>query len=108
MPGPGVDDHAGGLVHDDEIIIYQQEFQGQIFRRSLQRRPWQDRHGNDFPGGDSMRGFGCASIDAHIPLTDQFLNPRAAQQGNVLREEQVEPAPGVAGSRNECLPCHRG
>ena len=66
------------LVHNDEIIVYQQNVERQIFRRSHQRGPGHDRHLNDFPGGDSVRGFGSATIDAHISLADQFLNPRAA------------------------------
>ena len=92
----GMDHHPGGLVHNDEIVVHQQQFERQIFRRGHQRGPGQDFDLNGFSSRDPVRGPRRAPVDPHIAFADQFLNPRAAQRRDALREKQIQPASGVA------------
>ena len=54
MARSGVHHHPRGLVHDDEIVVHQQQLERQIFRRGHQRRPRQNFHLDGFPGRNPM------------------------------------------------------
>ena len=93
----GVDHHPGGLVHDDEIVVHQQQFERQIFRRGHQRGPGQDFDFDGFPGRNPMGGLGdvrrrlARCLRGSVPECACGLAP-----GRARATKQIQAAAGVA------------
>ena len=51
----GVDHHAGGLVHHDEVRVFVQELDGDFLGSGGERRAGEDFDFDDFAGGEAMR-----------------------------------------------------
>ena len=56
-----VNDHAGGLVHHDEIRVFVEDFDGDFFGSGGERRAGEDFDFDDFTGSKAMRAARWAS-----------------------------------------------
>jgi hypothetical protein len=84
-----VDDHSGGFVYHDEVLVLIEKFERQVFRLGYGRGAGKDFDFHGFAGGDSVRGFCGAAVDADSAFADELLDARAAEVGHALGEEQV-------------------
>jgi len=82
-----VNHHPGGFVHNDEVVVHVQQFERQIFRQRLRRRPGQNFDLDGFTGRDPVRNLGNVAVHANVAFADQFLDARAAELRNALGEK---------------------
>ena len=99
IAGSGVHHHAGRLVDDDEILVFEDD--REVHRLAF----WLGRHrlGHDqqenLAGFDPVRrvGYGRAA-GADVARLDQLLEAAARQAGEPPCQESVEPFSGILGT----------
>ena len=103
MPGTCVNHHPRRLVHNHEIVIYEEQFKREILRLGHRRGPRQYINLDGFARLDPVGDFGEAAVDMNASFADQFLDPRAAQLRHPFGEKQVEPPPSIRRRRGKFL-----
>lgn len=97
-----MDHHASGFVDDDEVIIFVDDFERDVFRNGAQRRSL--RRIQDFNvlvPAETQRRFGGGVIDEDLFRGDELLNAGAAGFFEMRDEKLVETFAGVFGGDRE-------
>ena len=97
----GVDGHACGFVHHDHVFILIEDFEREGFGRRGERRAREDFHFNRFTCGDAMRALRGSTMDADMASSDELLDARAAEVGQLVGEIDVEARACVGRSDSE-------
>jgi len=95
--GAGVDDHAGGFIDGDEVVIFIEHGKRNRLRSGVQGRRREGPALDGFAGAGFVRGAGDGAIDEDAAKADPLLNARAAELGKALVQELIEPLAGVGG-----------
>lgn len=99
VAGSGVDDQAGRLVDDAQVLVLVHGVQRHGFRAeclALGRGPQFDR--KHVAGLDARRRLGCrTAVDQHPALAQQLLEIAAGELGHQLGQRLVEPDPVLRG-----------
>lgn len=90
-PRAGMNRHASGLIHCDDVFILIKQIERNRFRLSPPRWARFDVYVNPLPASDSLRRFTRPPIDEHQPRLNQFLDPRAAQLWTLHGDKSVQP-----------------
>jgi hypothetical protein len=77
-PCASMNDHAGRLIDHDEVFIFVEQLDGNVFGFGAQGRARQNFDLDRVSGGDSMRPAACAARDAYATLINELLDTRAA------------------------------
>ncbi len=77
--GPGVNHHSRPLIDGDQVLVFVEDVERDLFRRGPQRRTRQNLDIDDIASHDPLRLPGQAFIDVHAALIDQLLNASAAE-----------------------------
>ena len=94
--GAGMHDHPGGLIYGDQVVIFIQDSERDVFRLGAQRSKLGGLHFNRVFAADQVRGPALGPVHAHAPTPDPLLNARPAECRQTLMEHLVEPFAGVA------------
>ena len=78
-PGARVNGHAGGLVDHQNVGIFIQNFDGDVFGFGGKRGARADLDFHDFPGVDAVRGARGTAVYENQAFRGQFLNAGAAE-----------------------------
>ena len=72
---PRMDDHAGGFVDDQQVVVLIDDVQGDVLRQDLIAAAPVGHHELDhIAGTDDEIGLRDLAVDAHIPLLDGRLD----------------------------------
>jgi len=96
-----MDDHAGRLVDDGDILVFVENVERNGFRLDTRSQFVWELDGNGFTGLDMMRRLARRSVNLYAAFVHQRFNARAAQRGELRDEEHVESLGGVFGGDNE-------
>src|SRR5579885_58542 len=95
-PGGGVDDHAGGLVDDDDLRVFVNDVERDVFGREFgggRRGDFLDL--DALARAELVRGLRGATADEYVAFFNRALEQRAAHALDARGEEGVESRPGV-------------
>ena len=104
MPGRGVRDHAGRLVHHEQVLVLVDDLEGNLVRRArlgVARRAPPRPRARPSPTRWFL-GRGCA-VHRHSAALDQALGRRPGRRGAARGEECVEPQAGVLGPGDQLV-----
>ena len=95
LAGARMRDHAGVLVHHEDVLVLEDDAQrDRLGRHLLGRKRW--NLGRDrLARAEPMRGLRRPPVDRGHPLVDQLPDPGARQLGQARREPLVEPRPAL-------------
>ncbi len=89
--GAGVHHHAGGLVDDGEVLVFEDDFERDVLRSGSERR------GMRFAGDENLlataefeRGFRLRAVDGDIALIEQQLHARSTDALKLCGDEVIE------------------
>lgn len=93
--GARVDDEAGGLVDGDQVVIFEENVEGDLLGFGAQGA---ERSGFDvdaLAAPEPVGGFAGAPVHQHAAGVDPLLKPRAAELRQFLGEDVIEPSSGT-------------
>ena len=73
VPGSGMDDHALGLVDDEDILIFIQDIQRNILRQYIREHPHREDNGDCFIFRDTGTWFHRPAVYPDQLFFDQFF-----------------------------------
>ena len=83
--------HAGGLVDDGEVLVFEDDVERNVLRSGFERR------GMRFAGDENLfataqfeRGFRLRTVDGDIALIEQQLHARSADALKLRGDEVIE------------------
>lgn len=92
-----VDGHAGGLVDDDEVVVFVKNVEGNGFGFCSERCARLRLNGDAFAAFELLAGLGGLAVDEHECGVNEFLNAGAGEVGAVYGDEAIEACAGVGG-----------
>lgn len=92
----GVDDDVGCFVEDDEMVVFKQDINGDIFGLDFVRRGGWDDDINDIAETKFRGGLGGFAVDARAAAGDQVGEFGPAHEGDAGGQVSVESATEVA------------
>ena len=106
VPVAGMDDEAGRFVEREEVLVFVQHVEPDVFgRHDPARRGIGKRDGHDVAERRACsRSADRRAVDGDLPVRDPCLHARAgrgAHIGQVAAEHEIEAQPGVAAVRRE-------
>jgi hypothetical protein len=100
--GSGVDHHAGGLVDDGEVLVFVEDFEGDVFGGGVERSGLRGAFDLDgFAAVEFLFGLGGMAVDADLAGFDEELDASAGDVGEGLGEVLVEAEVGGGGIGGE-------
>jgi eukaryotic-like serine/threonine-protein kinase len=90
-----VDDHAGGLVEDDEIFILKQNIQRDVLRRVVERNRFREHDADAVAEFHRVTGLGGMTIDLDELLANERLDARAGKVIETGGEKRVQTFSGA-------------
>lgn len=97
----GMNDHARGLVDDDEVLIGVEDFERDGFGLRVHRRWRRNFDCDGIAGFDTMGALGWRAIHAGVTVIEQRLDAGAAEVGKMRGQETIEPLAGFFGGNDE-------
>jgi len=96
-----VDDQSGGLVDDDQVVVFVEDRQGNILAFGYRRRRFGHHQGEAFSRRDLARRLAqWRAVQGQVTIDDQRLQARARQSIDRLGEHRVE---ALSRRRGRCL-----
>lgn len=86
----GMDDHAGGFVEDDEVVVFEQDFQRDVLRCVVQRDGFGHDDGDAVAELYGIARLGGVAVDLDVLLADERLDPRAGKIRETGGEKGVD------------------
>lgn len=86
----GVDDDVGLLVEDDEVLVLEEDVEGDVLGDGAARGRRRDDDGDDVARVDFLGGFGAAVVDGDFAGVDEPLELVSAHEGDAVGEVAVE------------------
>lgn len=96
-----MNDHARGLVDDDEVFIRIEDFERDGLRLRVHGRRRRNFDGDCIASLDAMGALGWRAIHARVTVVEQGLDARAAEIRKMGRQETIEALAGVFGGNDE-------
>jgi len=97
IPRSGMDSHAGGLVDDDEVIVFVKHVERDGFGFRFERSARLRLHSDAFAAFEFLARFGGLAVDENKAGIDEFLDAGAGKFGGVCGDKTVEARAGVIG-----------
>ena len=91
VPGGRMYDHAGRLVEDKQVVVFEQYVQRDLLRSGGGGLGFRPVDFDLFPGARRMRGFDRFAIQANVTLLDQPLNRAARDRRESRAQEGIQP-----------------
>jgi hypothetical protein len=107
VAGAGVNDHAGGFVNREDVVVFVESFEGDGFGLGLDRRARFGGDGDAFAAAETVRDFGRFVVDEDVGGVDEFLDASAGEVGAMGSDDAVEALVEVVGGGSEIV-SHRG
>ena len=85
-----MDDHAGALVEDDQIVILEEDFQREVLRGVVERDGFGDDDGDAVAEFHGVARLGGAAVELDVLLADERLDARAGKVRKAGGEEGVD------------------
>jgi hypothetical protein len=89
--GSGVDHHAGGFVDDGEVLVFVEDFEGDVFGDGVE---WGGLRGafdlDGFAAVEFVFGLGGVAVDADLAGFDEELDTSSGDVGESMGEVLVE------------------
>ncbi len=85
-----VDDESGGFVEDEEVVVFEEDMEGDIFGLGAGRFGLGPRDGNGLAGAGGVGGFDGGAVDADIAVADEALEGAAGDGGEGVVEVGIE------------------
>src|SRR5207245_6532619 len=104
VTGARMDDDAGWLVEDEDVLVLEEDGQRRGLRDELLRGGRRDVHLDPLTAPEPRRGLADRAVDADAAGPDQRLEPRARELRQPVGEPAVEPRArhgGIDGERDE-------
>ena len=103
VAGAGVDDHAGGFVDGEDVVVFVEGVERDGFGFGLDRRARLGGDGDAFAAAESVGDFGRFAVDEDVGGVDEFLDAGAGEVGAVGSDDAVEALIGVVGRGYEVV-----
>src|SRR5256886_7500196 len=91
VPRRRVDDHAGGLVDDRDVVVLVNDVQRDLLRAGLHDIRLGDLEVDDVSGSHAVRRVGGVTVDQDEVTLDEPRGRGAAQLWGLLGEKAIEP-----------------
>lgn len=88
----GVHDEVGGLVDDDEVVILEEDVEGDVFRHGFHGDRWRSVPRDEVAGADAHFAAAGLSVHGHAVGFDFLLPARAGELGSGAGQDGVESA----------------
>ncbi len=100
--GSGVDHHAGGLVDDGKVLVFEEDVEGDVFGEGVEGRGAGGAFDLDgLAAEEFLLGLGGVAVDADLAGFDEELDASAGDVGDGLGEVLVEAEVGRGGVGGE-------
>ncbi len=90
VSGSGVDDEPGGFVDDDDVFVFMEDIEWDIFWLGVVWLGLWDFNGDDVALIDGGFGFGDLAVDEDVTRFEQGLDAGAGELWDLGAEENVE------------------
>jgi hypothetical protein len=98
-----VDDHACGFVDGEDVVIFVEDFERDVFGFGLNRGARLGCYGDFFTATQAMGGFYMLTVDEDGGGIDEFLDAGTGEVGAVGGDDAVEALIGVVGGGYEIV-----
>jgi hypothetical protein len=98
-----VNDHAGGFVDGDDVVVFVENFERDIFGFGGYGRAGLGGYGDALAAAEAIGGFGGLSIEEDGGGIDQFLDAGARKIGAVGCYDAIEALVRVIGRGGEVV-----
>ena len=95
ISGPGVDGHAGGLVDSDEVVVFVEDVEGNVFGLRFEGGTRGGGDVYDVTSADFVRVFGGSAVEENELRFNEFLDASSGELGILLGDETVEADAGL-------------
>jgi len=94
--GAGMHYHPGGLIDRDQIVVFIQDAERDVFRFGAQRRRVGGLHLDGVFSTNQVRSPALGTVDAHAPAPNPLLDARPAEFRQAFVDHLIEPFAGIA------------
>ena len=101
VPCSGVNGHTGGLVDDDEVVVFVEDVERDGFSFSFERCAWFRLNGDALAATEFLARLGRLAIDENEAGIDEFLDAGAGKFGTMRGDKAVEARAGIGGRGEE-------
>jgi hypothetical protein len=101
MAGPGVDDHPGGLVEDEDVVVLVDDGERDRLGLELGGRRRRDLDVHALATAQAVRGPAGRAVHPHAPGGDQRLQAGAGELGHGLGQPAIQAGAGGGGGHTE-------
>lgn len=81
VAGGGVDDHAVGFVDDDDVVIFVEDFEGDVLLWGIEGDGFGEGDGDAVAGFEGVAGFCGVAVEEDVLVADEGLDARAGEVG---------------------------
>jgi len=85
-----MNDHPGGLVDDDQVVVLVKHIEPDLLRLRFQRHRRRYLDADNVADADAVAGFVRLAVDGDVRLLDEFLEKRARPFRYLRLQEPVE------------------
>jgi len=96
-----VNGHTGGLVDDDEVVVFVEDVERDGFSFSFERCAWFRLNGDALAATEFLARLGRLAIDENEAGIDEFLDAGAGKFGTMRGDKAVEARAGIGGRGEE-------
>jgi hypothetical protein len=101
VPFSGVNHHARGFVDRDQMCVFVDHVQWDVFRLRALTRELRRQDDDTLAGSKPIRDFGALAVDRHAVSTDGATKLNTGIAWEVSREERVQTLPRLVRGHNE-------
>ncbi len=94
----GVNNHAGGLVHDNQRLVFKHDVQRDVFRPGRFAGRFDQFQFDALAASQAVTGLCALAVNAHRIRVDGPPQVRAAVIRQTLGQEPIEPGAGISGA----------
>ncbi len=95
--GARVDDHAGGFIDGDDIFIFVEDGERDLFRSGVERSGAGGLDDDGIARSSQVRRAARVAVDADTAVLDPILQAGAAELGKTLVEDEIQALSGLLG-----------
>jgi hypothetical protein len=92
--------HSSRLVYNQQVIIFEKDIEGDVFRSGFLWRGFGKGNLNDFTWTNEVTGSRGAAIDENQSLLYAALDPVPGRVLNVMNKKEIEPFLFLSGGNN--------